>query len=172
MVKNDLIVVVDQAFEEPVFDGIEMVTIAALPGMWERTACTYFQGMEPQWIKSWLYCRRRCHYGQNVRHRRFCHGATSTSAQMGSHCGAEGLRVYGSILRPLTETQIVYEHLHDIPGVSMKVYQNPAFVLWTSKLVIESEITKFENTRRFPLIWPALWRKRKRAYPHCARRIW
>ena len=34
IVKNDLILVIDHAFEEPVFDGIEMVTAAALPGMW------------------------------------------------------------------------------------------------------------------------------------------
>lgn len=31
IVRNDLVLVVDQAFEEPVFDGVEMVTAAALP---------------------------------------------------------------------------------------------------------------------------------------------
>ncbi len=36
-VKNDLIVVCDQAFEDSVYDGVEFVTLASLPGMWERT---------------------------------------------------------------------------------------------------------------------------------------
>ena len=41
IVRNDLVLVVDQAFEEPVFDGVEMVTAAALPGMWERTVSVF-----------------------------------------------------------------------------------------------------------------------------------
>lgn len=39
--KHDLAVVVDQAFEECVFSGHEMVTFAALPGMWERTSTVF-----------------------------------------------------------------------------------------------------------------------------------
>ena len=35
--KNDLIIVVDQAFEDIVFDEKEMVTMASLEGMFERT---------------------------------------------------------------------------------------------------------------------------------------
>lgn len=35
--KNDLLLVVDQCFEDTVFDGVEMVNIAAMPGMAERT---------------------------------------------------------------------------------------------------------------------------------------
>ncbi|MEG2082511.1 MAG: pyridoxal phosphate-dependent aminotransferase, partial [Oscillospiraceae bacterium] len=41
IIKNDLVLVVDQAFEEPVFDGVEMVTMANLPDMWERTVTVY-----------------------------------------------------------------------------------------------------------------------------------
>ena len=46
VIRHDLILVVDQAFEQPVFDGIEMVTAAALPGMWERTltVCSLSKG--------------------------------------------------------------------------------------------------------------------------------
>lgn len=39
--KHDLVVVVDQAFEDAIFDGIEMVTFASLPGMWERTVTVF-----------------------------------------------------------------------------------------------------------------------------------
>lgn len=41
IVRHDLICVVDQAFESTVFDGAEMVSIAALPGMWERTVSVF-----------------------------------------------------------------------------------------------------------------------------------
>lgn len=37
VIRHDLIMVVDQAFEDTVFDGHEMVSIATLPGMRERT---------------------------------------------------------------------------------------------------------------------------------------
>lgn len=47
IVKNDLICVCDQAFEDTVFPEHEMVSIAALPGMWERTVtvCSCSKGM-------------------------------------------------------------------------------------------------------------------------------
>ena len=44
--EKDLVAVVDQAFEDYVFDGREMVTLASLPGMWERTitVCSLSKG--------------------------------------------------------------------------------------------------------------------------------
>lgn len=39
--ENNLMLVVDQAFEDSVFDGVEFVSPAALPGMWERTITTF-----------------------------------------------------------------------------------------------------------------------------------
>ncbi|MFD1211134.1 pyridoxal phosphate-dependent aminotransferase [Arthrobacter sp. GCM10027362] len=41
IVGNDLILVCDQAFEDHVFDDVEMVSPAALPGMWERTVTVF-----------------------------------------------------------------------------------------------------------------------------------
>jgi aspartate/methionine/tyrosine aminotransferase len=41
VVAHDLILVSDQAFEDHIFDGIEMVSPATLPGMWERTITTF-----------------------------------------------------------------------------------------------------------------------------------
>ncbi|MGI5883492.1 MAG: pyridoxal phosphate-dependent aminotransferase [Candidatus Spyradocola sp.] len=45
--EHDLVAVVDQAFEDFVFDGREMITLASLPGMWERTitVCSVSKGM-------------------------------------------------------------------------------------------------------------------------------
>lgn len=41
IIQHDLVLIVDQAFEETVFDGTELVTPAALPGMWERTVTVF-----------------------------------------------------------------------------------------------------------------------------------
>lgn len=41
VVEHDLVVVSDQAFEDFVFDGIELVTPAALDGLWERTLTVF-----------------------------------------------------------------------------------------------------------------------------------
>lgn len=40
-VRHDLVCVCDQAFESTIFDGREMVSIATLPGMWERTVTVF-----------------------------------------------------------------------------------------------------------------------------------
>ncbi|MFW5826361.1 MAG: pyridoxal phosphate-dependent aminotransferase [bacterium] len=47
VVANDLILVCDQAFEDHVFDGRELVAPATLPGMWERTltVCSVSKGL-------------------------------------------------------------------------------------------------------------------------------
>lgn len=47
IVENDLILVSDQAFQDHIFDGIEFVHPAALPGMWERTltVCSISKGI-------------------------------------------------------------------------------------------------------------------------------
>ena len=41
VIRNDLVLVCDQAFEDHIFDGIEFVTPASLPGMWERTVSVF-----------------------------------------------------------------------------------------------------------------------------------
>lgn len=47
IVENDLILVCDQAFQDYIYDGIEFVHPAALPGMWERTVtvCSISKGI-------------------------------------------------------------------------------------------------------------------------------
>lgn len=46
-IKHDLICVVDQAFEDTIFEGHEMVNMAQIQGMWERTltVCSVSKGM-------------------------------------------------------------------------------------------------------------------------------
>lgn len=46
-IRHDLICVVDQAFEDNIFEGHEMINMAQIPGMWERTVtvCSVSKGM-------------------------------------------------------------------------------------------------------------------------------
>ncbi len=41
IIRHDLVLVCDQAFEDIIFDGLQMVTPASLPGMWERTVTVF-----------------------------------------------------------------------------------------------------------------------------------
>ncbi|EBM5323097.1 pyridoxal phosphate-dependent aminotransferase, partial [Salmonella enterica] len=41
VIDHDLVLVVDQAFEDAIFDNIEFISIASLPGMWERTISVF-----------------------------------------------------------------------------------------------------------------------------------
>lgn len=147
VVKNDLIVVVDQAFEEPVFDGIEMVTIAALPGMWERTVTVFsiskgmgLSGLRVGYIVADDVIMDKM-YGTAVS----VIGATSTSAQMGAIAALKDCGFMEAYFETFDRRRkIVYEHLHDIPGVSMKVSES-GFLSWVdvSKLGTESEIMAY-----------------------------
>lgn len=147
VVKNDLIVVVDQAFEEPVFDGIEMVTIAALPGMWERTVTVFsiskgmgLSGLRVGYIVADDVIMDKM-YGTAVS----VIGATSTSAQMGAIAALKDCGFMEAYFEAFDRRRkIVYEHLHDIPGVSMKVSES-GFLSWVdvSKLGTESEIMAY-----------------------------
>lgn len=146
-VKNDLIVVVDQAFEEPVFDGVEMVTIAALPGMWERTVTVFSisKGMGLSGLRvGYIVADDRIMdkmYGTAVS----VIGATSTCAQMGAIAALKDSSFMESYFEAFDRRRkIVYQHLHDIPGVSMKLSES-GFLSWVdvSALGTESEIMAY-----------------------------
>lgn len=148
-VKHDLIVVVDQAFEQPVFDGIEMVTIAALPGMWERTISVFsiskgmgLSGLRVGYIVADEHIMDKL-YGVAVS----VIGATSTCAQMGAIAAMKD----DSFMEKYFETfdkrrKIVYDNLHDVPGVSMQLSES-GFLSWidVSQLGTESEVMGYLN---------------------------
>ena len=147
VVKNDLIVVVDQAFEEPVFDGIEMVTIAALPGMWERTVTVFSisKGMGLSGLRVGYIVADDVIMDKMYRTAVSVIGATSTSAQMGAIAALKDCGFMEAYFETFDRRRkIVYEHLHDIPGVSMKVSES-GFLSWVdvSKLGTESEIMAY-----------------------------
>jgi aspartate/methionine/tyrosine aminotransferase len=148
-IKNNLIVVVDQAFEQPCFDGIQMVSIATLPGMWERTVSIFSlsKGMGLSGLRvGYIIADDRIidkMYGTAVS----VIGATNTSAQVGAIAALRD----DSFMEPYFQSfdrrrKIVYDLLHDVPGVSMSISES-GFLSWVnvSRLGSESEIVSYLN---------------------------
>ena len=148
-IKNDLVVVVDQAFEQPCFDDIEMVTIATLPGMWERTVSVFSlsKGMGLSGLRvGYIVADDKVidkMYGTAVT----VLGATNTSAQAGAIVALRD----DSFIEPYFQSfdrrrKMVYNLLHDIPGVSM-IMSESGFLSWVdvSRLGTEDEIASYLN---------------------------
>lgn len=122
IVEHDLILVCDQAFEDHVFDGIEMVTPAALPGMWERTVTTFSlsKGLGLSGLRvGYLVADDRfmdVYYGAAVN----VLGATNTAAQIGALAALRDesiLPAYHSILD--RRRRMAYACFSAVPGVKM-----------------------------------------------------
>lgn len=132
IVEHDLILVVDQAFEDSVFDGREMVTMAALPGMRERTVSVFSisKGMGLSGFRVG-YVVADDHildvmYGSAVN----VIGATNTAFQLAAieaFADLSFLEEYREIFD--RRRKRVYELLHDIPGVRMQLPQ-ATFLTW------------------------------------------
>ena len=118
--KHDLAVVVDQAFEDCVFSGHEMVTFAALPGMYERTTTVFSTskgmglcGFRVAYIVS---CPRfsRAYQSAVVS----VGGAPNTVAQYGAVAAFRNngfVKRYAEIFEKRTLTS--WEMLQDVPGI-------------------------------------------------------
>ena len=117
--KHDLIVVSDQAFEDSVYDGIEYISMASLPGMWERTVtvCSISKGMALSGYRVG-YIVADDHimdifYGCAVN----VVGATNTASQLGAIAAMKDSRFlheYNEIFEKRRKK--VYELFNSIPG--------------------------------------------------------
>lgn len=146
-IKHDLIVVSDQAFEDSVYDDIEFVSIATLPGMWERTitVCSISKGMALSGYRV-AYIVADDHimdvyYGCAVN----VIGATNTSSQLGAIAAMKDnkfLQEYNEIFEKRRKK--VYRLFNSIPGVSMKMPEC-SFMSWVniSKLGTSSEVYQY-----------------------------
>jgi len=146
-IKNDLIVVSDQAFEDLIYDDIEFISIASLPGMWERTVtvCSISKGMALSGYRVG-YIVADDHimdilYGCAVN----VIGATNTAAQLGAIAAMKDqkfLKEYHKIFE--SRRKKVYELFNSIPGVSMSMPES-SFMSWVniSKLGTSSEIYQY-----------------------------
>ena len=125
--ENDLILVCDQAFEDHLYDGREMVTPASLPGMWERTVTTFSiskgLGLSGLRVGYLVACDTfmDVYYGATVN----VLGATNTVAQIGALAALRDKTIlprYHEILE--RRRNLVYETLSDVPGVRMERAQS------------------------------------------------
>jgi aspartate/methionine/tyrosine aminotransferase len=147
IIENDIILVVDQAFEDLIYDDIEFVSIATLPGMWERTITVFSisKGMALSGYRvGYIVADDRIMdimYGCAVN----ILGTTSTASQMGAIAAMknpEFIREYANIFD--RRRKKVYEEFNSIPGVSMKMPES-SFLSWinVSKLGTASEVSRY-----------------------------
>ena len=130
--RHDLAVVVDQAFEDCVFEGNEMVTFAALPGMFERTTTVFTTS------KGMALCGFRVAY--IVSSERFSSayqkacvavcGAPNTVAQYGALAAFRNLDFLKSYVKIYQDRTLrSWEMLQNIPGVRCHKPQ-AGYFLW------------------------------------------
>lgn len=146
-IRNDLICVVDQAFEDTVFPEHEMICMAQIPGMWERTVtvCSVSKGMGLSGFRvGWTYADDTImdtYYGAAVN----IQGATSTLAQMAVMPAFQDdsfIKVY--MEKYDRRRRYAYQLFNSIPGVSMKMPE-AGFFVWidVSGLGDSSEIVSY-----------------------------
>lgn len=146
-IKNNLICVVDQAFEDSVFDGRAMACMASLPGMWERTVtvCSTSKGMALSGLRvGWIYANdiiMDAYFGSAVN----MQGATSTLGQLAVMPAFEDdsfIKEY--LIKYDNRRKYAYNLFNSIPGVSMKMPE-ATFLIWinVSKLGTSTEVTKY-----------------------------
>ncbi len=146
-IKHDLVLVVDQAFEDSVFDDVEFVSAASLPGMWERTVtvCSISKGMGLSGLRVGylVACDKVMDvlYGSAVN----VIGATNTASQHGAIAAfknSEFVTEYTKIFD--RRRKYVYQALNSLPGVKMLMPES-AFLAWVniSKLGTSDEIVQY-----------------------------
>ncbi|OBZ08374.1 aminotransferase [Bacillus sp. FJAT-27264] len=147
VIEHDLVLVVDQAFEDAIYDDIEFVSIATLPGMWERTISVFSisKGMGLSGFRvGYLIADDKIIdvlYGCTVN----VIGATNTSAQIGAIAAMKDrsfVKEYNAIFD--RRRKVVYEIMNSIPGVSMAMPES-GFLSWVniSQLGTSAEISKY-----------------------------
>ena len=127
IVKNDLILVCDQAFEDHIYDGIEFVAPCTLPGMWERTltVCSISKGIGLSGLRiGYIYTNDHIMdvlYGGAVN----VLGAASTASSIGAIAAIKDKELLKSNYERLERRRrLAYEVLSTTPGVKMKMSES------------------------------------------------
>lgn len=127
IIKNDLVLVSDQAFEDHIYDGIEFVHPSTLPGMWERTltVCSISKGIGLSGFRiGYIYANDKIMdvlYGGAVN----VLGAPATITSIGAIAAIkdkEHLKL--NFERLERRRKIAYEILSSIPGVEMRMSES------------------------------------------------
>lgn len=133
-IKHDLVCVVDQAFEESVFDDVEYVTLAALPGMFERTITVFSvsKGMALSGLRvGYIVADERAMdvlYGSAVA----VIGATHTASQMAVIEAFRHNEFIGRYKQIFDERRkIAYDVLNSVSGIKM-LMPEAGFFSWVN----------------------------------------
>ncbi|MHB1393028.1 MAG: pyridoxal phosphate-dependent aminotransferase [Clostridia bacterium] len=146
-IEKDLVVVVDQAFEDIIYDSREFVALASLEGMWERTVTVFSiskgMGLSGYRIGYNVACEEAMDvfYGGAVN----ILGAANTAATAGAIAGFEDysfIEEYKKIYD--RRRKRAFEVFNSIPGVSCLMPES-GFLAWVniSKLGSSSEIAQY-----------------------------
>lgn len=146
-VRYDLICVVDQAFEDMIYDGREMVTMASLPGMFERTVTVFSvsKGMGLSGYRLGYLVSddtiMDALYGAAVS----VLGAANTAVQKGvvqAFRKQEFIRENATVFE--RRRHVVYEKMNRVPGISMQLPES-AFLCWinVSRLGSSAEVCDY-----------------------------
>ena len=147
IIKHDLICVCDQAFEDTAFPGHEMVTMASLPGMWERTVtvCSCSKGMALSGYRvGYIFADdviMDTMYATAVN----IQGAANTMVQMAMIPAYEDTSfIQAYVAEQDFRRRYAYEKFNAVPGVSMPLMES-GFYGWVnvSRLGDSSEITAY-----------------------------
>lgn len=144
IVENDLILVCDQAFQDHIFDGIEFVHPATLPGMWERTltVCSISKGIGLSGFRIGYI------YADDVIMDTLYGGAVNV---LGAPCTLSSIGAIAAIkdhahlaenhARLDRRRRMAYEAFHDIPGVEMRISES-GILSWlnVSRLGTDEEV--------------------------------
>ena len=127
IVKHDLILVCDQAFEDHIFDGIEFVSPCTLPGMWERTVtvCSLSKGYGLSGYRmGYTYADDHIMdvlYGAAVN----IQGAPCTVSTFGAIAALKDKTILPEYYTRLERRRrLAYEVLSTTPGVKMKMSES------------------------------------------------
>lgn len=148
IIKHDLLAIVDQAFEDIVYDGREMVSLGSLDGMLQKTVTIFSisKGMGLSGFRVGCIVASDRLIDTLFASAVSVVGATNTAAQLAA-IAAYGKRdeliaEYSAIFDK--RRRFVYEALSDIPGVRMQMPQS-AFLSWidVSQLGTSDEIVDY-----------------------------
>lgn len=148
IIKHDLLAIVDQAFEDIVYDGREMVSLGSLDGMLQKTVTIFSisKGMGLSGFRVGCIVASDRLIDTLFASAVSVVGATNTAAQLAAIAAYgkrdELIEEYSAIFD--RRRRFVYDALSDIPGVRMQMPQS-AFLSWVdvSQLGTSDEIVDY-----------------------------
>lgn len=147
IIGHNLILVCDQAFEDHIFDGLEFVAPATLPGMWERTVtvCSISKGLGLSGLRiGYVYaheCIMDVLYGAAVN----VLGASATISSIGAITALEQIDYLAELFqRHERRRNLAFDIFSAVPGVAMQKSES-GILSWldVSELGTDAEVVAY-----------------------------